>query len=208
MTAKCLGPLLWNKPKSSALHLRAWQLVWVLVFVVICCVWFSLALCILAKHLYLDVALGFFWNFSEHCSVWLWGEFSWTSTPLTIGNCLKYFQLVNLSNPSNHRVKTSILFGNGLITLHRFIGSNNCFSKVISHVFPLWHCVNTHLNVPDQQTTKTSDCIYIISITWLWIALLIPMEAIQLYLAFLSNASAFWLSFCYINNDTVWYVMS
>ncbi|KAL0160075.1 hypothetical protein M9458_043800, partial [Cirrhinus mrigala] len=33
-------------------------------------------------------------------------------------------------------------------------GSNNCFSKMIADVLPPWHCVNTHLKAPDQQTAK------------------------------------------------------
>jgi len=35
------------------------------------------------------------------------------------------------------------------------MGCNNCFSKIVADVFPPWHCVNTHLNAPDQQTDKT-----------------------------------------------------
>lgn len=31
---------------------------------------------------------------------------------------------------------------------------NNCFSNTSNYVFPSWYCVNTHLNVTDQQTTK------------------------------------------------------
>jgi len=30
------------------------------------------------------------------------------------------------------------------------------FSEIIADVLPPWHCVNTHLNAPDQQTAKTS----------------------------------------------------
>ncbi|MEE6526683.1 hypothetical protein FKM82_027469 [Ascaphus truei] len=51
------------------------------------------------------------------------------------------------------------LFGNGLITRPRLMGGNNCFAKIIADVFPPWHCVNTHLNAPDQQTAKTSTFI-------------------------------------------------
>ena len=42
-----------------------------------------------------------------------------------------------------------------LKTLPRFTGSNNCFSMIIADMFPPWHCVNTHLNAPDQQPAKT-----------------------------------------------------
>lgn len=33
--------------------------------------------------------------------------------------------------------------------------SNNCFSKVIAHVVPLWHCAKTHLKTPQRQTVKS-----------------------------------------------------
>ena len=33
--------------------------------------------------------------------------------------------------------------------------SNNRFSMITVDVFPPCHCVNTHLNAPDQQTAKT-----------------------------------------------------
>ena len=47
------------------------------------------------------------------------------------------------------------LFRNGLRTVLRLLGSNNCFSMIIADVFPPWHCVNTYLNAPDQQIAKT-----------------------------------------------------
>ena len=56
------------------------------------------------------------------------------------------------------------LFGNGLITFPRLLGTNNCFSMIIADVFPPWHCVDTHLNAPDQQTTKTLTFIEEISL--------------------------------------------
>lgn len=37
-----------------------------------------------------------------------------------------------------------------------FMCSNKCFSKAIFDVFPPWHCVNTHLNLPDKQTARTA----------------------------------------------------
>jgi len=45
------------------------------------------------------------------------------------------------------------------------MGSNNRFSKIIADVFPLWHCVNTHLNAQDQQTDKTSAFIEVLTLT-------------------------------------------
>ena len=39
------------------------------------------------------------------------------------------------------------------------------FSKIIADVFPPWHCVNTHLNSPDQQTDKTSDFMEVLTLT-------------------------------------------
>ena len=56
------------------------------------------------------------------------------------------------------------LFGNGLITLPRLMGSNNCFSTIIADGLPPWHCVNTHLNAPDQQTAKTSAFIEVVTL--------------------------------------------
>ncbi len=43
-------------------------------------------------------------------------------------------------------------------------GSNNRFSKIIADVLPLWHCVNTHLKAPDQQTAKTSTFIEVLTL--------------------------------------------
>lgn len=40
------------------------------------------------------------------------------------------------------------LFGNGLITLPRLMGTNNHFFKIIAEVFPPWYCVNALLNTP------------------------------------------------------------
>lgn len=47
------------------------------------------------------------------------------------------------------------LFGNSLLIVSRLMDSNNCFSKVIAHVFPLWHGANTHLKTPQRQTVKS-----------------------------------------------------
>lgn len=49
------------------------------------------------------------------------------------------------------------LFGNGLIMLHRPMGSNNWFSKVIADLFPQWH-----FNTPDQQPDNRQ-------IKWIWL---------------------------------------
>ncbi len=43
-------------------------------------------------------------------------------------------------------------------------GSNNCFSKIIADVLTPWHCVNTHLKAPDQQTAKTSAFIEVLTL--------------------------------------------
>lgn len=53
------------------------------------------------------------------------------------------------------------LFGSGLITLPRLVGSNKCFFKIITDVFP---CDNTHLNAPVQQTAKSSAFIEVITL--------------------------------------------
>ena len=77
-------------------------------------------------------------------------------------------------------------------------------------VFPLLHCVNTHLNAPDQQTEK-SFCFYrgvptywwsvnqmhLIISTWLILTFLIPKDAVRMdlvchtlllhFVCFLSN---------------------
>ena len=37
-------------------------------------------------------------------------------------------------------------------------------TKTIADVFPAWLCVNTHLNVSDQQTDKTSVFIKIFTL--------------------------------------------
>ena len=46
----------------------------------------------------------------------------------------------------------SKLCGNGLITLSRLRGSNNCFSKIITDIFPPFHCVNTPRSASTVKT--------------------------------------------------------
>jgi len=52
----------------------------------------------------------------------------------------------------------------------------HCFSKIIAYVFPFWHCMDTHLNVPDEQTAKTSAFIEVLTLTddqlikYIWLA--------------------------------------
>jgi len=58
----------------------------------------------------------------------------------------------------------SVVFGDGLITPPRLMGSNICVSKIIADVFPPWHCVNTHLNLPEQQTDKTFAFIEVLTL--------------------------------------------
>ena len=120
------------------------------------------------------------------------GEFAWTFTHEKIGNCFECFSLVN--NLSHCRMMEFTLFGNGLTTLPKLMGNNNCFSMITVDVFPPWHCANAHLNVPDQKTVKTTAFIevglfaddqitqgHLISSTWLLFSLLIPMKAVRLY---------------------------
>ena len=104
------------------------------------------------------------------------------STPRKIGNYLDCFPLVNILPQWKNKDFKS--FGNSSITL-----PNNCVSTIIADIFPPWHCVNTHLNVPDQQTAKTLASIEVITLadqflksTWLLLSLLIPMEAVRVYL--------------------------
>ena len=61
-------------------------------------------------------------------------------------------------------MKGSKLLENGIVTPLRLIGSNNYFCKIIADVFPPWHCVNTHLNAPDQQTDKPSAFIEVLTL--------------------------------------------
>lgn len=42
------------------------------------------------------------------------------------------------------------------MTFYRLLGSNS-FSKIIADAFRSWCLVNTHLNVSEQQTDKTSS---------------------------------------------------
>ena len=109
-----------------------------------------------------DVAFSFICSFSEYCTAWSWGELSGTSTPGKFNNCLECFPYVN--NLSYGRLLChSKLFRNGLLTL-KLLGSNSCFPMIIVHVFPPWHCVNTHPNAPDKQTVKTSAYIEVLTV--------------------------------------------
>ena len=56
------------------------------------------------------------------------------------------------------------MFGNGLITLPRLMGSTSFFSKIIADVFPPGHCVKAHLNDPDQQSDK-QKCFHLLMIS-------------------------------------------
>lgn len=92
------------------------------------------------------------------CSSWAfcsfakqrWGKFAGMSTSGKFGSCVQ-FLLVN--DRSHGRMMVFKLFGNLLVTLPRQIGSNNCFSKIITWLgchrvcgtlwwfcgSPLWH---------------------------------------------------------------------
>lgn len=52
------------------------------------------------------------------------------------------------------RAKDFTLFGNGVITFPRMMGTNDCLSEII--VGFLCHYVNTHIIAPDHQTVKAS----------------------------------------------------
>ena len=49
-------------------------------------------------------------------------------------------------------------------SLPRLMGSNDCVSKISADVFPPWHCVDTHLNAPEQQTDLTSAFIEVLTL--------------------------------------------
>lgn len=56
--------------------------------------------------------------------------------------------------------------------------------KIIADVFLLWHCVNTHLNDPDQELPKHQlygDDDHLIKCSWLAasLTLSIPIEALR-----------------------------
>ena len=40
------------------------------------------------------------------------------------------------------------------VTFSGLIGTDSDFFKLVADVFPLWHCVNMHLNVPGSETTS------------------------------------------------------
>lgn len=56
------------------------------------------------------------------------------------------------------------MFGNPLINLPKLMRCNNCFSRIITDVFPPWQCVNTHLNAADLQTAKASAFIGVLAL--------------------------------------------
>lgn len=98
-----------------------------------------------------DVAPGFI-AVSEYPAVWISGEISQTSLPGTIGSRLECFSPLN--NHSHYRMMGFKLFGNDLVTVPRL--SKNFLCRIITDVFLYWHCVNTHLEAPYQQTAKNS----------------------------------------------------
>lgn len=52
------------------------------------------------------------------------------------------------------------VFENTHITLPRWMGSSNCFSKITTGIFPLWHCNNTYLMI-DQVNLMPCFCCWI-----------------------------------------------
>jgi len=71
------------------------------------------------------------------------------------------------------------------------MGSNNCFSKIIVDVFPPWHCVNTHLKAPEQQTANSAHTcwwsinqMHSINKSWMQLTFLIPIKVVMAYVVF------------------------
>jgi len=141
---------------------------------------------------------------TEACRVWdvdlgsfaVSLTFGWTS--LKFENCLQCFPHVN--NLSLCRMMDSKVW--------KWPYNNCCFSKIIADVFPPGHCINSHLNAPDQQTHIcwwSVNQLYLISGSW-WLFTFIPVEAVSVYLSFSQTTSAFWMCLYEMNNDTVPYV--
>lgn len=76
--------------------------------------------------------------------LWPWGKPAVSFIPV----CLRFLTFLVLGLHIPNRLEATFPFQAEL--------SENCFSKNTADVFPHWHCVNTHFNVPDQQTPKTS----------------------------------------------------
>ena len=88
------------------------------------------------------------------------------------------------------------------------MGTNSCFPEITADVFPPWRCVNTHLNVLDQQTDKAPALIEVLTLTddqlisalisspWMLLIVFISVDA-----GFYHTVAAFQLYFCSIKND-------
>lgn len=80
-------------------------------------------------------------------------NFAVTFTPVKNGYFLKCYPLMH--NHPHCRTLIFRCFGNGPVIISRLMCRRDCSSKSIAYVIPLWHCVNSHLTVPYQQTAKT-----------------------------------------------------
>lgn len=88
-------------------------------------------------------SLGFL-SFSERCTVWTWGKLPGMSASGMIGNCLKYFRVVN--NLSHCRLMDFQIVWKWA---YKSLLTDNCFSKIIADVFFLsldfQHCSSSLL---------------------------------------------------------------
>lgn len=115
-----------------------------------------------------------------------WSDLLVTSTPDKISNYIECFPLVN--NCPHCSMSDFRLFENGLITLRRLIGSNNCFFKIIADIFHP-ECSRTgkqnvccHRGV--HTCSKSITQMPLISSTWRLLTFLMPVEAVSVYLMF------------------------
>lgn len=83
--------------------------------------------------------------FSERCAVWPGGVFLGK-----IGSCFECFPVVN--NLSHCRMLNSDCLERVFVTASRLMCGTSCFSKTFAYFPP--SIVLTHLNAPDQQTSK------------------------------------------------------
>lgn len=120
-------------------------------------------------------------GFSEHGTVWPWAECPGTYIPEKTGKSLECFSVVNLSHCRTMNLK---LFANGLISLHKLMGSNNCFFKVIPSISPPWNCIDIYLNAAKTsafigEITHANDQLIKSCITGCYL-----LEAVRVYWVF------------------------
>jgi len=87
-------------------------------------------------------------------SLWPWNELSGMFTPGKIGSCVGCFPLLN--NLSLCRMMDSEWFGNGPFYPSLMDGQQ--------HSLAVLHCVDSHLNAPEQQTDLTSAFIEVLTL--------------------------------------------